>query len=79
MNEQEQELRIYSGISGGSEHDVGQSEYRTVKQINTLASCAHHSLFGGSERVGPARDHLHPWIMYDSPLSFLDLSSRDLK
>ena len=68
MNEQEQELRIYSGLSGGrsrgSEHDVGQSEGRTVKQMSILTACAHHSLFGGSERVGLARDHLNPWIIH---------------
>lgn len=68
MNEQEQELRIYSGLSGGrgggSEHDVRQSEGRTVKQMNTLTACAHHSLLEGSETAGQARDQLHPWIIY---------------
>lgn len=48
MNEQEQELRIYSGRSVGrgvgSEDRVGQSEGRTVKEMSTLTACAHHSL-----------------------------------
>lgn len=50
MNEQEQELRIYSRLSGrrdgGSEHNVGKSKGRTLKlmKAHTLLVLTTHCL-----------------------------------